>query len=211
MQDNERKAWHKGGSAAKAIGAYVARMLDPVARARGFAITSLLSEWPTVVGEELASFTAPDKLMWPRRTEDREAASPQSAWRNDGAILVLKVDGPRAIELQHRSEQILERVNMYFGYRAIAQLRFLQAPLPKAKSQAPTPPPSVEEPSARRTALPTRGLPRPLGGLGQASAARRRDLEGLIFPERRRTQVCKENSPGSSEKPGLLGCRSNRA
>ena len=72
--------------------------------------------------------------MWPRRTEDREAASPQSAWRNDGAILVLKVDGPRAIELQHRSEQILERVNMYFGYRAIAQLRFLQAPLPKAKS-----------------------------------------------------------------------------
>jgi len=149
MQDNERKAWQKGGSAAKAIGAYVARMLDPVARARGFAITSLLSEWPTVVGEELASFTAPDKLMWPRRTEDREAASPQSAWRNDGAILVLKVDGPRAIELQHRSEQILERVNMYFGYRAIAQLRFLQAPVPKAKSQqGPIPAPgSVEEPS----------------------------------------------------------------
>ena len=138
MQDNERKAWVKGGSAAKAIGAYVARMLDPVARARGFAITSLLSEWPTVVGEELASFTAPDKLMWPRRTEDREAASPQSAWRNDGAILVLKVDGPRAIELQHRSEQILERVNMYFGYRAIAQLRFLQAPLPKAKDPGPS-------------------------------------------------------------------------
>ena len=123
----------RAGAPARAIGAYVARMLDPVARARGFAITSLLSEWPAVVGEELASFTAPDKLVWPRRTEDREAASPQSAWRNDGAILVLKVDGPRAIELQHRSEQILERVNMYFGYRAIAQLRFLQAPLPKAK------------------------------------------------------------------------------
>ena len=92
MQDNERKAWQKGGSEARAIGAYVARMLDPIARARGFAITSLLSEWPTVVGEELASFTAPDKLVWPRRTEEREAASPQSAWRNDGAILVLKVD-----------------------------------------------------------------------------------------------------------------------
>ena len=78
MQDNERKAWVKGGSAATAIGAYVARMLDPIARARGFAITSLLSEWPAVVGEELASFTAPDKLVWPRRTEDREAASPKA-------------------------------------------------------------------------------------------------------------------------------------
>ena len=165
MQDNERKAWVKGGSAARAIGAYVARMLDPVARARGFAITSLLSEWPAVVGEELASFTAPDKLMWPRRSEDREAASPQSAWRNDGAILVLKVDGPRAIELQHRSEQILERVNMYFGYRAIAQLRFLQAPLPKAKSQAPPPLPKVEEPPPAAGFADT-GLARALGRLG---------------------------------------------
>jgi hypothetical protein len=164
MQDNERKAWANGGSAARAIGAYVARMLDPVARARGFAITSLLSEWPAVVGEELASFTAPDKLVWPRRTEDREAASPQSAWRNDGAILVLKVDGPRAIELQHRSEQILERVNMYFGYRAIAQLRFLQAPLPKAKSQAPAPPPVEEPPPAAGFA--DTGLARALGRLG---------------------------------------------
>lgn len=145
MQDNQRKAWQKGGSAAKAIGAYVARMLDPIARARGFATTALLSEWPTVVGEELASFTSPDKLVWPRRTEDREASGPQSVWRNDGAILVVKVDGPRAIELQHRAEQILERVNVYFGYRAIAQLRFLQAPVPKAKNQAPAPPPAVEE------------------------------------------------------------------
>ena len=164
MQDNERKAWVKGGSAAKAIGAYVARMLDPIARARGFAISSLLSEWPAVVGDELASFTAPDKLVWPRRTEYREAASPQSAWRNDGAILVLKVDGPRAIELQHRSEQILERVNMYFGYRAIAQLRFLQGPLPKAKSQAPGSPPKVEEPPPAPGFVDT-GLAKALGRL----------------------------------------------
>jgi hypothetical protein len=42
----------------------------------------------------------------------------------------------------------LERVNIYFGYRAIAQLRFLQAPVPKAKNQAPASVSlSVEEPS----------------------------------------------------------------
>ena len=78
---------------------------------------------------------------------------------------MLKVDGPRAIELQHRSEQILERVNMYFGYRAIAQLRFLQAPLPKAKSQAPAPPPKVEEPPPAAGFADT-GLARALGRLG---------------------------------------------
>lgn len=187
MQDNERKAWQKGGSAAKAIGAYVARMLDPIARARGFAITSLLSEWPAVIGEELASFTAPDKLMWPRRSEDREALSPQSAWRNDGAILVLKVDGPRAIELQHRSEQILERVNMYFGYRAIAQLRFLQAPLHKARTRAPAPPPQVHE-SPPASGFADSGLAKALGRLGA----------GI----RGRTQRPSRKSPGGDDGAG---------
>ena len=97
MRNDDRMVWVKGGSGARAIGAYVARMLDPVARARGFATTALLTEWPAVVGEELARFTMPDKVVWPRRSEEREASGSQSAWREDGAILVLKVDGPRAI------------------------------------------------------------------------------------------------------------------
>ena len=39
------------------------------------------------------------------------------------------MDGPLAIELQHQSDQFIERINGYFGYRAIAELRILQAPL----------------------------------------------------------------------------------
>jgi hypothetical protein len=162
---DERKAWVKGASGARAIGAYVARMLDPVARARGFATTVLLSEWPAVVGEELARFTAPDKVVWPRRTEDGEGSSNQSAWRVDGAILVLKVDGPRAIELQHRAEQILERVNTYFGYRAIAQLRFLQAPVARAESR-PAIPAQADEVELPDTALADKGLVQALKRLG---------------------------------------------
>jgi hypothetical protein len=145
MRNDERKVWVKGASGARAIGAYVARMLDPVARARGFATTALLTEWPAVVGEELARFTMPDKVVWPRRNEDREASNSQSAWRENGAILVLKVDGPRAIEVQHRAEQILERVNIYFGYRAIAQLRFLQAPVSRGESRPPAPPSPTDD------------------------------------------------------------------
>jgi hypothetical protein len=152
MHDNERKAWVKGASGARAISAYVARMLDPIARARGFATTALLSEWPAVVGEELARFTMPDKVVWPRRSDDREASGSQSAWREDGAILVLKVDGPRAIEVQHRAEQILERVNTYFGYRAIAQLRFLQAPVSRAESPPPAPSSAADDDSCMSAA-----------------------------------------------------------
>jgi len=135
-------------------------------RARGFATTALLSEWPTVVGEELARFTMPDKVVWPRRTEDWESSSTQSAWRSDGAILVLKVDGPRAIEVQHRAEQILERVNTYFGYRAIAQLRFLQAPVARAESQPPGPPQADDDEPLPASNFADAGLVQALKRLG---------------------------------------------
>jgi hypothetical protein len=166
MPDDERKVWVKSASGARAIGAYVARMLGPVARARGFATTALLSEWPTVVGQELARFTMPDKVVWPRRTEDRESSSTQSAWRSDGAILVLKVDGPRAIEVQYRAEQILERVNTYFGYRAIAQLRFLQAPVARSESQPPGPPQADDDEPLPASNFADTGLVQALKRLG---------------------------------------------
>ncbi|MGB6387888.1 MAG: DciA family protein [Methyloceanibacter sp.] len=170
MRDYDRKAWVKGARGPRAIGAFVAQMLDPIARARGFATTALLTEWPNVVGAELAKFTMPDKVLWPRRREDREAPDRQSGWRTEGATLVLKVDGPRAIEVQHRAEQILDRVNTYFGYRAIAQLRFLQAPVGRAQPRSrPSPLQPLDE-----TALPgaaaiaDTGLSQALRRLGSA-------------------------------------------
>jgi hypothetical protein len=46
----------------------------------------------------------------------------------------LRVDGPRAIELQHKTRQVIERINASFGYRAVAELRFIQAPLAGARA-----------------------------------------------------------------------------
>ena len=40
------------------------------------------------------------------------------------------MDGSKAVEIQYRGTQILERINAYFGYRAVSELRVLQAPLP---------------------------------------------------------------------------------
>jgi hypothetical protein len=41
--------------------------------------------------------------------------------------------------VQHRSGQILERVNAYFGYRAVAEMRILQAPVARKTPQSPAP------------------------------------------------------------------------
>jgi len=152
---------------ARVVGAYVARTLDPVARARGFATTTLLSEWASIVGADLAQFTAPDKVAWPRRQEEGDA--PTTSRRTPGATLVLRVDGPRAIEVQHRADQILERVNTYFGYRAVAALRIVQAPVTRQSPRSHTASLEIDETSLKQTAkIEKDGLKQALSRLGSA-------------------------------------------
>jgi len=42
---------------------------------------------------------------------------------------VLRVEGPAALEIQHLSAVILERVNRFFGWQAIGRIALRQAPL----------------------------------------------------------------------------------
>jgi hypothetical protein len=51
------------------------------------------------------------------------------------ATLLLRVEGPTAIEIQHLSSVILERVNRFFGWQAVAQLALRQAPLTRRPSE----------------------------------------------------------------------------
>jgi hypothetical protein len=46
-----------------------------------------------------------------------------------GATLVLRTDGSQALAVQYGSRQIIERINAYFGYAAVAELRIVQAPV----------------------------------------------------------------------------------
>ena len=89
-------------------------------RKQGFASSELIVRWETIVGAEVASHAEPLKIQWPRRS-DGENPEP--------GTLVLRVDGPAAIEIQHMSQVILERVNRYFGWAAIDRIAIRQAPL----------------------------------------------------------------------------------
>jgi hypothetical protein len=171
MHEKERRSLATAASAAQPVGAYVAKALDPVARTRGFATTALLSEWPAIVGQELAQFTMPDRVVWPMRRKD-EAANNTPTRRAEGATLVLRVEGARGIEVQHRAGQILERVNLYFGYRAVTEMRILQAPVRRAAPRPVVPPQAeiAEFPAA--SAIDDARLRRALGRLGTAARAR---------------------------------------
>lgn len=111
------------------------KSLEPAARARGFARAELLTRWHEIAGEDLARRCRPVALKFARN-----AAT---------GTLVLKVAPGAAPEVQHRSTAILERVNRYFGYRAVGRLTLEQGPLPQADS-APAPADPPPDPAAER-------------------------------------------------------------
>ena len=130
MADSDEKRRSRG---AMPISALVGRVINPVARKRGFAAADLIAAWTDVVGAELAECTRPEKIVWPRG--DANADRP--------GVLTLKVDGPRAVLVQHQVGQIVERVNAYFGYAAVGPVRLVQAPLGRTAKPAPA---AAEEP-----------------------------------------------------------------
>jgi hypothetical protein len=106
---------------------------DSFAR-QGFARAELVTRWADIVGSEIAALAEPIKLQW-QRTAPGEG---------EPATLVLRVEGPAAIEVQHLSNVILERVNRFMGWRAIDRLALRQAPLRRRFK----PPPRLIDPAA---------------------------------------------------------------
>ena len=90
---------------------------------QGFASAELVTRWPEIAGAEVAACSEPIKIQWPR---------PDDTGMQLPGTLVLRVEGPAAIEIQHLAQVICERVNRFLGWRAIERIAFRQAPLRRA-------------------------------------------------------------------------------
>ncbi|MDO8421352.1 MAG: DciA family protein [Parvibaculum sp.] len=111
------------------IGTRVAGLTRDLFRKRGFAEGHILANWPDIAGDVIADYSAPERLVYPRRL--RDAAGPSAA-----AVLEIRVDGPIALEIKHLEPQIIERINAYYGYLAVSRLKMTQGPLPpRAKAR----------------------------------------------------------------------------
>jgi hypothetical protein len=106
--------------------------LTDALKSQGFASAEILARWRDIVGPEVAAHSEPMKINWPRPIGD-ETPEP--------ATLLLRVEGPAALEIQHLSAVILERVNRFFGWQAIGRISLRQAPLRRRVKPAPPPPP----------------------------------------------------------------------
>ena len=108
---------------------------DAYAR-QGFAARELVTRWAEIAGRDIAAHSEPRKMHWPRPVEGQ----PQ-----EPATLILRVEGPMALEIQHSSDVILERVNRFFGWSAVGRLALRQAPLSRRDRPRPKGAPDPKE------------------------------------------------------------------
>ncbi|NJM35927.1 MAG: DUF721 domain-containing protein [Rhodomicrobium sp.] len=122
-------AWAPRGAKARSVGEFVPGLMRPAFEKFGFPAAAILTDWEAIAGPELAAFTAPERLKWPR-----QHSSGDTALEAPGALLILRVAGARALEVDHMRPWLIERINATFGYRAVSDIRILQAPLPQKPS-----------------------------------------------------------------------------
>lgn len=121
------------GVFARSVGSFVPRLTRKAFEKYGFSAATLITDWRSIVGADLASYTEPERLKWPKGVEIYAETDADDRGR-PGAMLILRVDGGRALDIQYRASQIIERINAYFGYRAVADLRVVQAPITRQKT-----------------------------------------------------------------------------
>jgi len=119
----------KPGLTAKPLSLLLDDVFSDAYAKQGFAARELVTRWAEIAGADVAAHSEPLRMQWPRPVEGQ----PQ-----EPATLVLKVEGPMALEIQHKSDLILERVNRFFGWSAVGRLALRQAPL--SRRDRPTPP-----------------------------------------------------------------------
>jgi hypothetical protein len=153
-----------GRSFARPLSELVGKTIADAFARQGFAATELVTRWDEIVGPEIAAVAEPMKMNWPRRIPD-DPEPPQPA------TLILRVEGPAAVEIQHLSGVIIERVNRFFGWAAVGKIALRQAPLTRRAKPKKRPAPDAAEAAriaAGMTDIADDDLRAALGRLGAA-------------------------------------------
>ncbi len=74
----------------------------------------MLAEWPRIAGDDMASRTAPLDLKFSKKAD------------NNQAILHLAVQPAYATEFLYQKPVLIERLNIFFGYPAIKDIKIIQ-------------------------------------------------------------------------------------
>ncbi|MCF3640122.1 DUF721 domain-containing protein [Rhizobium sp. TRM95111] len=108
-------------------------LIDPVLSKRAGINTMLLGSWDEIAGASFADCTRPERITWPRRASE---AGEDGGYQP--GVLTVACEGSRALFLSHQQGELIQRVNGFFGFPAVRQVKIVQKPvLPPAAHRRP--------------------------------------------------------------------------
>ena len=97
----------------KKIGNSLPKIVDKNIKEKNFIEVSVIKKWRAIIGEDIAKFCWPIKIIF-------------SNINNSNGIIFLKTKRGRSMEIEFKNEEIIEKLNQYFGYNAISKISVVQ-------------------------------------------------------------------------------------
>lgn len=82
---------------------------------KGVLFGKLVLEWPHIAGPDIAARTSPVDLKFAKKLDQKSQA-----------VLHLAVQSAYALEISYQKSLLIERLNMFFGYPAIKDIKMIQ-------------------------------------------------------------------------------------
>ncbi|MEN8721365.1 MAG: DciA family protein [Alphaproteobacteria bacterium] len=89
-------------------------LTDQILRKRGFVKSEIIRQWQDIAGPELGPLCQPMEIRFPGLAA------------RDG-ILTLRASGAAAPLIDMEAPRLIERINQFYGYKAIARLKIAQS------------------------------------------------------------------------------------
>jgi hypothetical protein len=119
------------GGEARAVSDLMPEIGRAAFRRFGFVQSSVVSRWDEIVGARYAAVSAPESIRFP-------------VGKKSEGTLELTVEGAHATMIQHVLPEIIERVNRFFGYAAVARIKVRQGVVAKPVARQSLAPPVLK-------------------------------------------------------------------
>lgn len=105
----------------RSIGSIMPKEAKRAFKQYGFASSEVLTRWPDIVGPEMALHTVPQKLQFRRG-------------KRGCGTLHIRSESAFAPALYHLAPLLIEKVNIFYGYRAVEKVTITQGPVDNSDS-----------------------------------------------------------------------------
>ena len=97
----------------KQIGDTLPKILKTKLKKANFVEISVIKNWKEIVGDDIAKNCWPIKIFF-------------SDGNNSNGKIAIKVKRGWSLEIEYKNQEIIEKLNQYFGYKAISKISIIQ-------------------------------------------------------------------------------------